>query len=195
MEEIDGSLGRVAAACRFSSPAVKALHQASNTCDPNALLADIYCRLGSRDAKWFTRLVLKNYRPLELNEHAVFRSYHPLLPQMMKIRDDLSAGTANVRHIDETRDAPESIASILKPRLGTKVGRQPWFKGRSIKNCMDMLQGREVVCEQKLDGEYCQIHIDLRKPRDCIQIFSKSGKDSTVDRIGLHRLAMILSPL
>lgn len=43
-----------------------------------------------------------------------------------------------------------------------------------------------MSCEEKLDGEYCQIHIDLSKGRDCIQIFSKSGKDSTMDRIGLH---------
>ncbi|KAJ3564494.1 hypothetical protein NPX13_g7823 [Xylaria arbuscula] len=185
VEEIDEALGRVAATCRFSSPAVRALRQVSD--DPNALLTDLYWGLSSRDAKWFTRLVLKNYRPVELNEYTVFRSYHPLLPQMIKIRDDLATATAYVRHIDETRNAPETIASILKPRLGTKVGRQPWFKGRSIKNCMDMMQGREVICEQKLDGEYCQIHIDLRKHRNCIQIFSKSGKDSTADRIGLHR--------
>ncbi|KAI3336148.1 hypothetical protein F4824DRAFT_462370 [Ustulina deusta] len=187
VEEIDETLGRVAAACRFSSPAVRALHQASSVRDTNALLASIYTRLGSRDAKWFTRLVLKNYRPVELDAHLVFRSYHPLLPQMMKIRDDLSIATAYVRHIDEKPDAPGTIANLLKPRLGTKVGRQPWLKGRSIKNCMDMAQGREVVCEQKIDGEYCQIHIDLRKPRDCIQIFSKSGKDSTADRTRLHK--------
>lgn len=43
-----------------------------------------------------------------------------------------------------------------------------------------------MSCEEKLDGEYCQIHIDLSKGRDCIQIFSKSGKDSTMDRTGLH---------
>ncbi|KAI1425865.1 hypothetical protein F5Y12DRAFT_744990 [Xylaria sp. FL1777] len=187
VEEIDETLGRIAAACRFSSPAVRAQHQSSNVRDPNTLLASIYTRLGSRDAKWFTRLVLKNYLPLELNPHVVFYNYHPLLPQMMKIRDDLSVATAYVQHIDEKSYAPETIASILKPRLGTKVGRQPWFKGRSIKHCMDMTQGREVVCEQKIDGEYCQIHIDLRKPRDCIQIFSKSGKDSTADRNCLHK--------
>ncbi|KAI0536564.1 hypothetical protein GGR58DRAFT_474763 [Xylaria digitata] len=186
VEEIDETLSRIAAACRFSSPAVRALHQTSDICEPTGLLGSIYTRLGSRDAKWFTRLVLKNYRPVELNAHIVFRNYHPLLPQMMKIRDDLSIAITYVRHIDEKPNAPSINASLLKPRLGTKVGRQPWFKGRSMKNCMDMAQGREVVCEQKLDGEYCQIHIDLRKPRDCIQIFSKSGKDSTADRVGLH---------
>ncbi|KAI1284803.1 hypothetical protein F5Y07DRAFT_347744 [Xylaria sp. FL0933] len=187
VEEINETLGRIAAACRFSSPAVRALHQPSGVRDPNALLGGIYTRLGSRDAKWFTRLVLKNYRPVELDANVVFRCYHPLLPQMMKIRDDLSIATAYVRHLDEKPNDPATVASILKPRLGTKVGRQPWLKGRSIKNCMNMAQGREVACEQKIDGEYCQIHIDLRKPRDYIQIFSKNGKDSTADRIGLHK--------
>ncbi|KAI3321911.1 hypothetical protein HD806DRAFT_523828 [Xylariaceae sp. AK1471] len=187
VEEIDETLGRIAAACRFSSPAVRALRPTSNPRDSNTLLASIYTQLGSRDAKWFTRLVLKNYQPVSLNAHIIFHNYHPLLPQMMKIRDDLSIATAFVRHIDETSNEPSAIASILKPRLGTKVGRQPWFKGRSIKNCMDMIRGREVVCEQKLDGEYCQIHIDLRKPHNHIQIFSKSGKDSTTDRIRLHK--------
>jgi len=34
--------------------------------------------------------------------------------------------------------------------------------------------------------EYCQIHIDLSKGRDWIKIFSKSGRDSTQDRVGIH---------
>ncbi|KAI1131176.1 hypothetical protein F5Y10DRAFT_79048 [Nemania abortiva] len=188
VEEIDESLSRVASTCRFSSPNVRALHKSSTVQDPNTLLVRVYNRLGSRDAKWFTRLVLKNYQPVALNEHTIFRNYHPLLPQMMKIRDDLSVATAYVRHIDEKSDTPSTIAGLLKPSLGTKVGRQPWFKGRSIKHCLDMAQGRDVICEQKIDGEYCQIHIDMRKSRNCIQIFSKSGKDSTVDRISLHKV-------
>ncbi|KAI1745948.1 hypothetical protein F4680DRAFT_399772 [Xylaria scruposa] len=189
VDEIDETLGRIAAACRFSSPAVRAVHRTSSVCDTNALLADIYTRLGSRDAKWFTRLVLKNYQPVVMNAHVIFRNYHPLLPQFMKIRDDLSAASAFVQHIndgDARLDPLGAMADDLRPRLGTKVGRQPWFKGRSMKNCMDMARGRDVICEQKIDGEYCQIHIDLRKTRDRIRIFSKSGKDSTADRAGLH---------
>jgi DNA ligase-4 len=170
---------------------VRALHPTSNARDANTLLASIYTKLGSRDAKWFTRLVLKNYQAVSLSAHIIFHNYHPHLPQMMQIRDDLSIAAAFVRHNNEASNEPSAIASILKPRLGTKVGRQPWFKGRSIKNCMDMIQGREVVCEQKLDGEYCQIHIDLRKPHNRIQIFSKSGKDSTADRVRLHKSVMI----
>ncbi|KAJ4178496.1 hypothetical protein NW767_014849 [Fusarium falciforme] len=41
--------------------------------------------------------------------------------------------------------------------------------------------------ERKYDGEYCQIHIDLNKSGSGIKIFSKSGRDSTSDRMGIHR--------
>jgi DNA ligase-4 len=64
-----------------------------------------------------------------------------------------------------------------------------------------------MSCEEKLDGEYCQIHIDLSKlggpskgrnlskGSDCIQIYSKSGKDSTQDRKALHEYAGALALL
>jgi len=42
--------------------------------------------------------------------------------------------------------------------------------------------------ERKCDGEYCQVHIDLSGSGVRIKIFFKSGRDSTVDRIGLHRV-------
>ncbi|KAI0881057.1 uncharacterized protein GGS22DRAFT_197132 [Annulohypoxylon maeteangense] len=188
VEEIDETLSHIAAACRFSSPAVRALHKTSNARDQDKSLMNIYRRLSPRDAKWFTRLVLKNYQPVIMDERVVFRCYHPLLPQMMKVRDDFTKATEFLRHISQSPLNQCNIADILKPAIGTKVGRQAWFKGRSIKHCLDMGRSREMSCEQKIDGEYCQIHINLRKPHSPIQIFSKSGKDSTRDRLGLHQV-------
>ena len=153
----------------------------------NRALGAIYVRLSARDAKWFTRLILKNYQPVVLSENAVLSSYHVLLPQLLKVRDDLTLTTAFLRFVNQDGNgSPDRIASILKPQLGTKVGRQPWFKGRSIKHCLDMVARRNVSVEQKIDGEYCQVHIDLSKEHKCIKIFSKSGKDSTADRAALH---------
>ena len=155
--------------------------------DTRRALSAIYLRLSPRDAKWFTRLILKNYQPMVLNENAVLSSYHVLLLQLLKVRDDLTIATAFLRFVNrDGNGAPDRIASIMKPQLGTKVGRQPWFKARSIKHCLDMAKGRNVSVEQKIDGEYCQVHIDLSKGHNCIQIFSKSGRDSTNDRIALH---------
>ncbi|KAI0011214.1 hypothetical protein F4779DRAFT_626714 [Xylariaceae sp. FL0662B] len=186
VEEIDNTLGCIAASCRFSSPAVRILRTTQGEKEQNSSLVNIYRRLSARDAKWFTRLVLKNYQPVVINDQVVFRCYHVLLPQLMRIRDNLTLATAFMRHISQSPVDQGAIASLFKPSLGTKIGRQPWLKGRSIKHCLDMAGSRQMSCQRKIDGEYCQIHVDLRKPRCCIQIFSKSGKDSTQDRVG-HR--------
>ncbi|KAK6951851.1 hypothetical protein Daesc_006376 [Daldinia eschscholtzii] len=187
VEEIDGTLNCIAAACRFSSPSVRASHRAQDSKDQDQSLVTIYRRLSSRDAKWFTRLVLKNYQPVIIDERLVFRCYNVLLPQLMKVRDDFTTATTFLRQINQSSYDQTTIAGMLKPSIGTKVGRQTWLKGRSIKHCLDMGKSRDMSCEQKIDGEYCQIHIDLRKRHSPIQIFSKSGKDSTEDRIGLHQ--------
>ncbi|KAI1466319.1 uncharacterized protein F4812DRAFT_433657 [Daldinia caldariorum] len=187
VEEVDDTLTCVAAACRFSSPSVRASRRAQDSRDQDQSLVTIYRRLSPRDAKWFTRLILKNYQPVVIDERLVFRCYNVLLPQLMKVRDEFITATTFLRQIKQPSYAQTAIASMLKPSIGTKVGRQTWLKGRSIKHCLDMGRSRDMSCEQKIDGEYCQIHIDLRKPYSPIQIFSKGGKDSTQDRIGLHQ--------
>lgn len=186
VEAIDAVLAQIASRCKFSSPAVRDVRKHATGWSTQEALGDIYRRLSPRDAKWFTRLVLKDYQTAALPHNLILLHYHPLLPQMLKIRDDLGLTTAFLRHARQSQDDCGHINSILKPKLGVKVGRQNWYKGRSIKHCVDMCRRRSISCEQKLDGEYCQIHIDLSKGRRCIQIFSKSGKDSTADRAGVH---------
>ncbi|KAK0651709.1 hypothetical protein B0T16DRAFT_404496 [Cercophora newfieldiana] len=187
VEEIDELLHQIASACRFSSPAVRGTNSGLRLTETETELGDIYKRLSGRDAKWFTRLILKNFEPVIYDTHIIYRSYHPFLPAIIKVQDDLAVAgrvLADIRR-NRTVTGKNDLAEFLRPALGVKIGRQPWIKGRSIKHCLDMSHGR-MSCEEKLDGEYCQIHIDLSKGRDCIQIFSKSGKDSTADRINLH---------
>ncbi|KAK8136907.1 ATP dependent dna ligase domain protein [Apiospora sp. TS-2023a] len=186
VEDLDEVLTRVAAGCRFSSPAIRASNTDRNPQSENHVVGQFFTRLSPRDAKWFTRLILKNYQPIVLEERVVLRAYHALLPRMLKVRDDLQVATDFLQHIDPSQSDPKAIASLLKPALGTKVGRPPWLKARSIKNCLDIIGRRQVSCEQKIDGEYCQIHVDLSNRNTPIQIFSKSGKDSTQDRRRLH---------
>ena len=55
-----------------------------------------------------------------------------------------------------------------------------------------------ISAETKYDGERMQIHVELPAPEDqsdqiCIKIFSKSGRDSTWDRVETH--AIILAAL
>lgn len=68
------------------------------------------------------------------------------------------------------------------------IRRAAYEKARSIKHCCQLAGQRRMSVEWKYDGEYCQIHIDLNKARDYIQIFFKSERDSTSDHRELHHV-------
>ncbi|KAH7165979.1 hypothetical protein EDB81DRAFT_780837 [Dactylonectria macrodidyma] len=195
VEEIDEILESLASRIKWSSPTIRT-SQATLTQSNRGDLEKVYRRLNSIEAKWFTRLILKDYQPLVLDPHLIYRLCDPILPSVLKVQEDFSTAIKTAQTLrgkllpNGTRSVSrEQILSSIKPRLGVKVGRQPWMKGRSIKHCLDMGHGRMSV-EDKMDGEYCQIHIDLSKGKDCIQIFSKSGKDSTEDREALHGIIL-----
>ena len=192
LETIDRVLERVAANYRFSSPAVRSLSTKEETSENLEALRELYRQVTPREAKWLTRMILKKYEPVVLDTHIVYQGCHKLLPCVMKIHDNFAVAMGLLQSHERNSGvingilSPEEITTRIKPLLGVKVGRQEFLKGRSAEQCVKMGFGLMSV-EQKLDGEYCQIHIDLEKGNDgCIQIFSKSGKDSTEDRAGLH---------
>lgn len=181
VEHIDEALHYIAASCRFSSKAVQSSGVKGTRKSSADVLKPFFTRLTARDAKWFTRLILKDFTLVTLDDECICRSFSPRLPQALAVRDDFAAAIA-LLHESDAASSPEGLV-----KLGVKVGRQRWLKARSIKHCADMVNGQRVSCEQKIDGEYCQIHIDMgQPPQQMIQIFSKSGKDSTKDREALH---------
>ncbi|PSR80765.1 hypothetical protein BD289DRAFT_373538 [Coniella lustricola] len=195
VEEVDGVLHQLAAWSAFSSPAVRSSLssvslQSKIASRQQLRLEDLFRQLTPRDAKWLCRLVLKNFLPVVVPEHLVYAQCHPLLPTILKIHNDFAVAISLLEQqvcndsgmrldLDEA-----DIPRLIKPKVGVKVGRQTWLKVRSIQQCISMGHGL-MSCEEKVDGEYCQVHIDLVGPRR-IQIFSKSGKDSTADRVNLH---------
>lgn len=192
VEDIDHILHELAAGVGYSSPAVRSSRSTDrNTREDREALGEVFRSLSARDAKWFTRLVLKNYLPVKVPEDLVFAQCHKLLPALLRIHEDfvvalrlLKQQPRNSRILDGDLDK-SLLPRLIKPQVGVKIGRQTWVKGRSIKHCLEMGRGLMSV-EKKMDGEYCQIHIDLSEGRQCLQIFSKSGKDSTADRYKLH---------
>jgi DNA ligase-4 len=194
--DIDQLLHGVASRIKWSSPSIRA-SQTTLTSRNRGDLESIYRHFSATEAKWFTRLLLKNYEPLILDQNLIYRLCDPVLPYVLKVQDDFGSAVALVQQ-SRTRLLPnaacsksrtQQVLATVKPRLGVKVGRQFWYKGRSIKHCLDMGSGRMSV-QEKVDGEYCQIHVDPSKEGSHrIQIFSKSGKDSTEDRKALIRCA------
>lgn len=193
IEEIDKALNRIASRCRFSGPRVRRQHSAA---DVEKTLASLYLRLSSRDAKWLTRMILKSYLPVVLPAAFILRSFHFLLPHLLLFQDSLDGalGMLDSEPMNHFPPHPDpglakelgAIALLhLTPQIGTKIGRPEYYKARSIKHCCKMVGRRRMSLERKYDGEYCQIHIDLANSNS-IQIFSKSGKDSTADRSGIR---------
>lgn len=188
MEEIDALLHGLASAVRWSSPAIRAARATRST----AGLQDMYRRLDAREAKWLTRLVLKNYSPMILDSLLVYDRCHSILPSILLVQDDFTTAINTLQAARRLASpgaprppSPRAMMALVNPKLGVKVGRQDWLKARSIKHCVSYCSGRMSV-EEKIDGEYCQIHVDATACPPRIQIFSKSGKDSTEDRQGIR---------
>ncbi|KAL4894812.1 hypothetical protein BDV59DRAFT_212097 [Aspergillus ambiguus] len=196
IEEIDTALHAVASRCRFSGPRVRRQRTAV---DVEEALSPLFRRLSSRDAKWLTRIILKSLSPVVLPRTLVFKSFHFLLPHLLVFQDSFEAALrmlysgpiANFPPHPEpglAKDLSTIALQHLDPVIGVKIGRPDYYKARSIKHCCQMVGRRRMSVERKYDGEYCQIHIDLLQHPVSIQIFSKSGKDSTADRAGIKRV-------
>ncbi|KAK4906797.1 hypothetical protein LTR66_017689, partial [Elasticomyces elasticus] len=194
LEEVDAALHQIAANSPFSSLAVKARANGKST---DKIIEPIISRLQSHEAKWFAKMLLKSYSPIEIPEYAVLHSFHFALPKLLQIQKSFEATLQCLTGLElknvparVSRDHEMSLMPILSkaivPQLGTMICRQPFNKSRSIKHCVEMCSPRTMSVERKYDGEYCQIHIDMTKVQNQIQIYSKSGKESTQDRFALH---------
>ena len=199
LNEVDEILELQAGRSRFSEPGRSRLPPRSCEARDN-VVGNIFKRLNPTEGKWLVRIMLKDLSPVRVNEVLVLKSFHFLLPDLLRFQDNFDAVVSLLK--GPLQSYPENpdprsqdlfrqqASELLKPVVGVKVGRPAFNKARSIDRCMKMLGGEQWVLERKYDGEYCEVHVDLsRSPQasECIVIFSKSGKNSTADRKGLHQ--------
>ncbi|KAK0286673.1 hypothetical protein LTR35_002034 [Friedmanniomyces endolithicus] len=202
LEEVDDMLEAFAGRCRFSDRSITVSFPPGSSEARDKFLGDVFKRVTPVDGKWLVRLILKDYSPIRIHEFAVLRQFHFLLPDLLRFQSSFKSAISLLKEQPLLRQLPERpdprserlhrqmAASAIRPVIGVKVGRPTFLKARSIDGCMQLLGSQKWVVERKYDGEYCEIHIEQSKstrPLECIQIFSKSGKDSTVDRKGLHQ--------
>lgn len=197
VDEVDTVLARLASRCKFSSPAVRSTFAPSSSPDPTVeILRPVVSRLRSFEAKWFIRLILKDFSPVTLDFNHVMASYHFLLPGLLRFQDSFEAAVALLKEplkLYHANPDPKSqhllreqASAVIRPRIGVQVGRPQFHKARSMIHCLKLTDKKRWGIERKYDGEFCEIHINLRDPRSRIQIFSKSGKDSTEDKSALQ---------
>lgn len=191
---IDRLLTQLAAKYRFSDAAIRSQRDWDVKTDEE--LKDILVRLESWEAKWLVRLVLRDYCTITLDEYYVLEQYHFLLPVLLKVQNDFDAVFAMLRGDlscypatpDKEKEATMRIeaAQKLRPVVGVKVNRPMFNKAWSFKHCFQMVGNHAWAAENKYDGEYCEIHVDLSIAPHDVKIFSKNGKDATSDRQALH---------
>ncbi|KAI4107035.1 MAG: hypothetical protein LQ339_002731 [Xanthoria mediterranea] len=186
LDEIDSMLHTIASKCRFSAPGVQAAAK-DDGIENSKLIDSVYRRLSSKEAKWLTRIILKDFSTLDLKSYHALNAIDPGLADAMNVYSTFGAAVDFLRDQKTLPESQKLPTASLKPTVGSKIGRVPYLKGRSVKHVVKLAAGRRMSVEQKYDGEYCQIHIDLTKGDDCIRIFSKSGKESTKDRQRLHK--------
>lgn len=202
VEQIDEALAIIAGKCRFSGPKVRGrkdnFRKAEEDLQIQKVLEQMYKRMQSREAKWFTRMILKDHSCLDLSEGMVYHHLDVRLPTAMQMYDNFESAISELRGLPASqmagfnrgafRQRCANDAHLLQPKIGVKLGPPKWVKAKGgVKHAVSMIDGRTMSIEKKHDGEYCQIHIDMSKGEDCIQIFSKSCKDSTSDRRGVHQ--------
>ena len=194
LEQVDVALTHLASRNRFSGTSIK---KDKYEGDLNCAFESIFNRLHSSEAKWLTRMILKDFTFVGPEANFLYSIFDVRFPDVMRMHDDLQSGVAMLKYLatmpnfgDQVQTGAQDCSTgrnPLSPRLGIKVGPAKWIKAKGgVNHAISIIDGRTMSVERKYDGEYCQIHLDLSMGDGCIQIFSKSGKDSTTDRFAVH---------
>lgn len=197
LEEVDQALNTLAGLFHFSSPE---LRKSCTGISKDDVFATLCSRMKAKQLRWFVHLLLKDLASqVVLEDKLVLHAFHSLLPGILKLQAHIPDAMRLLRVLETSslcQDQGEHVLSqeVISNHLGTgRVGHmvpiQPYAKARSIKHCLQLMDGAKGrwSLQTKFDGEYCQVHVDLSgDPLDYIKIFSKSRKDSTEDKAAVH---------
>lgn len=201
LQDINVLLDELASTSSFSD---KTLHSLSQPRSKTAILQSLFESLPALDAAYLTQIILKDLRPI-LYAPPVASTSRALLEyntnsklvltkeQFMKTWDPSGSMLTMYRtraNITEAALCFEAGGAIShpRPRWGVPVEIPKSAKGRSPLHALNVLRPSNAIwAETKYDGERAQIHVRFRGRGDPqITIFSKSKRDSTLDRIAVH---------
>ncbi|KAI6044283.1 DNA ligase/mRNA capping enzyme [Pisolithus marmoratus] len=202
LQEIDALLDELAATSQFSD---KFFHSAyPSPRSKTTILRALYDSLPATDAAYLTQIILKDLRPLlyappvtstsrvlldyntrskqVLTKEQFMMLWDPskMLLQMYKVR----------ARLDEAAMGFEAGGTLAQaqPRCGVPIEVPKSAKGRSPQHALELLDSCDRIwAETKYDGERAQIHVSYSSEGEMnILIFSKSKRDSTLDRVAVH---------
>ncbi|KAI1796725.1 hypothetical protein LXA43DRAFT_571479 [Ganoderma leucocontextum] len=210
LRQVDTLLAELASKCAFSDASVRAPFSAATPRRTReAILTTLFASLTPAEGAVLTQIILKDLRPLlspiprfathytaallqyksnavtMLTKEAAMHAWDPTgrMSQIFKSR-------ANLEETTRTYESLQPGDALPEPEFGTPIQIPKCVKGQGTAQALRALKGADKVwVETKYDGERAQIHVRLDEdglPR--ITIFSKSGRDSTLDRAGIHTI-------
>lgn len=197
LEQLNDIFDQIAASSSFSSHSLRETVRAKHgsIVPMEALLLNLFTILKGVEAKWVIRMLSKDYRPAEVPDEMAMRAFHFLLPDILHLQNSIPSAVLfldrpRIRNISMNSKSSQTKGLVLSeflPQVGVMMAQPTYEKARSITHCCQLAGYRRMSVERKYDGEYCQIHVKLVGSEADIKIFSKSGRDSTMDRVGIHR--------
>ncbi|OSX64101.1 hypothetical protein POSPLADRAFT_1088234, partial [Postia placenta MAD-698-R-SB12] len=212
--QVDALLTELAATCAFSSPAYR--YPSSSTTvttmrhrPRRAILRELFSALSPVEASVATQIILKDLRPLlyplpdgQTHYTALLLQHNSnalttlTLSNAMYAWDNRGRFSAAFRVRARLADAALLYEQMcftdgryvpLKPRVGVAVQIPKCVKGQGCIQSLRLLsESKKVWAETKYDGERAQIHVEIISGEPQITIYSKSGRESTMDRIAIH---------
>ncbi|THH32366.1 hypothetical protein EUX98_g1806 [Antrodiella citrinella] len=202
LQDVDMLLTELATTSPFSSASVRSA--APKPRSKRAILTELFRSLDDTEAAFMTQIILKDLRPIVYPIEETHYSTSLLLyntnainmltkEEAMKIWDP-SFKMLRAYSVRATLEAAAEIYedpnAELTPRLGVPIGIPKCTKGLGCSNAIKALRRSNTIwAETKYDGERAQIHVQIDENMDSqITIFSKSKRDSTLDRHGVHHI-------
>ncbi|KAI0080151.1 hypothetical protein K474DRAFT_1704941 [Panus rudis PR-1116 ss-1] len=202
MSQVDALLNELAATSAFSSIDVRSSFLTGRP--KIAILKQLYSTLTPFSAALVTQIILQDLRPLlyplTTTHYSTSLLQHNTRDVKMITKEDAMRAwdpsgrmlrayrlRATFEAAAETYDNP---ALELSPEIGVPVSIPKCQKGQGCAHSLKLLsKAKKVWAETKYDGERTQIHVEIvdeRTYQSRITIFSKSKRDSTLDRFAVH---------
>lgn len=206
LQEVDALLDELASTSIFSD---KSFHDGNMSTtntkrSKSSILRSLYDSLPATDAAYLTQIILKDLRPLlyappSAMTSRVLLDYNTHSKQVLtreQFMDEWDPSGSMIKmykvraKLDEAAMGFEAGGTLVSahPRWGVPVEVPKSAKGRSPLHALELLDtDGQIWAETKYDGERAQIHVRFREGGEAnIAIFSKSKRDSTLDRVAVH---------
>ncbi|KAK7679443.1 hypothetical protein QCA50_017497 [Cerrena zonata] len=202
--DVDNLLTELSCSCGFTALSIRSsVHQPRPR---RVILQELYCDLSPQAGAVVTQIILRDLRPLlypleETHYSASLLQYNTKSITMVTPWDFLKSWDRSGRLLQayklhgsleaatEYLDNPELE---LVPQIGLPITIPKCLKGQGCVQSLNLLRNsRKVWAETKYDGERAQIHVEVVNDHTLdsrITIFSKSKRESTLDRIAIHSI-------